>query len=421
MKNQQKITRNIKILALMSLICSMLAIMPLFAITAFILFIIVLNKLEVHAGAKKLLSNFFITVFINLTFFLFSVLILHPTGYISFEHTVAIIAICMIINCLLSYKFTKNIFYEIARVTHQKYFIKAFNLFFIGLLILVVSINIGLFLFHLNIEISFSYIYNVLLNQANKGNTLFLIGAPILIFIAVSFLITGFVYHALAWLNFESFDEEIKENYATTTQGLKLIKITMIFACVFPFIVYLWIFIMFVLDNFSSGVIFPLEIVLIILGCFFCIFSFMSIILLCKKIKSYKLLLFFTLWMISYLCYFIKSIMMLKLFDIVSILNTISAFFFFKELVKISGMKIFFVFYMYLFTHNVYFLFIKNNMFVTFNFDLSSFIKVYLKGFMMFFDLEKFIYPSVGFIYIYITILFIIAWSRLKIKIMPKA
>ncbi|EGO4876671.1 hypothetical protein ITY58_000292 [Campylobacter lari] len=113
--------------------------------------------------------------------------------------------------------------------------------------------------------------------------------------------------------------------------------------------------------------------------------------------------------------------MMLKLFDIVSILNTISAFFFFKELVKISGMKIFFVFYMYLFTHNVYFLFIKNNMFVTFNFDLSSFIKVYLKGFMMFFDLEKFIYPSVGFIYIYITILFIIAWSRLKIKIMPKA
>ncbi|WP_137621616.1 hypothetical protein [Campylobacter aviculae] len=52
---------------------------------------------------------------------------------------------------IVFYKFSKNILYEIARVTHQKYFIKAFKLFFIGLLIFIVGM--GLFLGNLEMKV----------------------------------------------------------------------------------------------------------------------------------------------------------------------------------------------------------------------------------------------------------------------------
>ncbi|MBZ7938707.1 hypothetical protein H2277_02730 [Campylobacter sp. W0014] len=449
MEDRQKIARNVKILALIGLTFGLLGFTPMvglcFSLVSSILYIIVLYKLKVHAGAKNLFSNLFIAIFINLIFFLFVILILHPTGHISFEHVVEIIAVCMIIDCLLSYKFVKNIFYEIARVTHQKYFIKAFNLFFIGLFIFVVSVSIGLFLLNLNVNFSFFYMFDVLLNRASSGGAFFSIGASILIFIAALFLIIGFIYHALAWLNFESFDEGIKEeNYTTTTQGLKLIKIIMIFALILNFllntsvrIVYDFIFpyIFFSeIEVFNFESIFSPKAIAIVLEYLFCIFSFISILLLCKKIRSYKMLLFFISWMVfgcigSHLIplydYFTSLYGFFLCSALILILSIASAFFFFKELVKISGMKIFFVVFIFLFAYHFY---PRDNVLVISQLEYlikffglkTNFIKVYLKSFIVFFDLEKFTYFRINLNCIYI-ILSIVAWSRLKIKIMPKA
>ncbi|MBZ7935352.1 hypothetical protein H2279_01630 [Campylobacter sp. B0100352/1] len=454
MENRQKIARNVKIFALIGLMLGLLGFTPMvglyLSLVSSILFIIVFYKLKIHAGAKNLFSNFFIAIFINLIFFSFAILILHPTGHISFEHVVEIIAVCMIIDCLLSYKFVKNIFYEIARVTHQKYFIKAFNLFFIGLFIFVVSVSIGLFLLNLNVDFSLSYILNVLLDRGfDENNAFFSIGASILIFIAALFLIIGFIYYVLAWLNFESFDEGMKEeNYTTTTQGLKLIKIIMIFALISNFllntsvqIVYDFIFpyIFFSeIEVFNFESIFSPKAIAIVLECLFYIFSFISVMLLCKKIRSYKMLLFFISWMVfDCIGSHLIPLYVIPLYDYFTslygfflcsalslILSITSAFFFFKELVKISSMKIFFVVYIFFFAYHFYPI---DNVLVISQledlmkfFGLNDFIKVYLKSFIMFFDLEKFTYFRINLNCIYI-ILFIIAWSRLKIKIMPKA
>ncbi|TKX34723.1 hypothetical protein [Campylobacter taeniopygiae] len=172
MEDRQKIARNVKIFALTSLTLSVLAIIPLigplFNIASWILYIIVFYKLKVHAGAKKLFINFFSIVGIVVLGVIIEIILRY--AFHDQDITILVVEFLLYVIVLaVSYKFAKNMFYEIARVTHQKYFIKAFYMYFIGML------------------------------------TIFLVFPIILIFI-------GFIYHILAWIKFKSFDEEIEIN-----------------------------------------------------------------------------------------------------------------------------------------------------------------------------------------------------------------
>ncbi|TKX34722.1 hypothetical protein [Campylobacter taeniopygiae] len=449
MENRQKIARNVKIFALIGLTLGLLGFTPMiglyFSLVSSILFIIVFYKLKVHAGAKNLFSNLFSMVGIIIFSGIIGAILIQGAEQLT---AIVLKLLLSVIILIVFYKFSKNIFYEIARVTHQKYFIRAFYTGFIGILVFIVGM--GLFLWNLEIRIinldfipmggnmGFTPMSSIMSLSPMSSNidfkSIFILAvASILLCVGVIFSLINFIYHALAWLNFESFDEGVKEeNYTTTTQGLKLIKIIMIFALISNFlIVYNFIFhyIFFSeIEVFNFESIFSPKAIAIVLECLFCIFSFISILLLCKKIRSYKMLLFFTLWVVFDCITFIPLFDYFTSFYGFFLCRTLfvitSAFFFFKELVKISSMKIFFVVYIFFFAYHFYPI---DNVLVISQledlmkfFGLNDFIKVYLKSFIMFFDLEKFTYFRINLNCIYI-ILFIIAWSRLKIKIMPKA
>ncbi|HED6220659.1 TPA: hypothetical protein SBV30_000317 [Campylobacter coli] len=102
----------------------------------------------------------------------------------------------------LIFPFLKAFYYEIARVTKQKYFIYAFNTYYLGLLTLIIGIGLV-------------------------------------------FLLASLVFWILAWVEFKEFDkQEIsnKEKFTIPTQkvifdfDLKWIKITMVLSLVLFFV-----------------------------------------------------------------------------------------------------------------------------------------------------------------------------------------
>lgn len=106
------------------------------------------------------------------------------------------------------FPFLKAFYYEIARVTKQKYFIYAFNTYYLGLLTLIIGIGLV-------------------------------------------FLLASLVFWILAWVEFKEFDkQEIsnKEKFTIPTQkvifdfDLKWIKITMVLSLVL-FLVLFFVFI----------------------------------------------------------------------------------------------------------------------------------------------------------------------------------
>ncbi|EAH4595256.1 hypothetical protein DNA05_03840 [Campylobacter coli] len=108
----------------------------------------------------------------------------------------------------LIFPFLKAFYYEIARVTKQKYFIYAFNTYYLGLLTLIIGIGLV-------------------------------------------FLLASLVFWILAWVEFKEFDkQEIsnKEKFTIPTQkvifdfDLKWIKITMVLSLVL-FLVLFFVFI----------------------------------------------------------------------------------------------------------------------------------------------------------------------------------
>lgn len=103
------------------------------------------------------------------------------------------------------FPFLKAFYYEIARVTKQKYFIYAFNTYYLGLLTLIIGIGLV-------------------------------------------FLLASLVFWILAWVEFKEFDkQEIsnKEKFTIPTQkvifdfDLKWIKITMVFLSLVLFFLFL--------------------------------------------------------------------------------------------------------------------------------------------------------------------------------------
>ncbi|WP_348518489.1 hypothetical protein [Campylobacter sp. CCS1377] len=142
---QKKIKEN-RFKAIASIVCGFLGIIPyigaLFSLASLILFFIVLYDLKIYGGAKKLFINFFIALGILIFGSVIAVfMILEPRiGYSRFYFNgdniflgIAVFLILYVLIIALIFPFFKVFYYEIARVTKQKYFINVFWAYFIGI------------------------------------------------------------------------------------------------------------------------------------------------------------------------------------------------------------------------------------------------------------------------------------------------
>ncbi|HEB9285929.1 TPA: hypothetical protein RZK15_001353 [Campylobacter coli] len=228
----------------------------------------------------------------------------------------------------LIFPFLKAFYYEIARATKQKYFIYAFNTFYLGLLTLIIGIG-------------------------------------------VVFLLASLVFWILAWVKFKEFDEQelsnLEERLAKTQKkvfdfDLKWIKITMALSLALSFISFLFLqsiiydFIKsFDFLNFQELIYLYLIFLISILAYAAIILASLSVFLLCKKLKTYKMFIYFLVWqalvILEWYSYSIaKSIMGEDNFfiniifgKIINIIYIIPAFFFFRTLVQVTKEKLFYL------------------------------------------------------------------------------
>ncbi|EGK8088592.1 hypothetical protein IO411_000216 [Campylobacter lari] len=170
----KKKSKNVRVIVLFSLtfyLCSFMPYMGFLSVISATLYMIVLYQLKTYTSAKNLFKNYFITLFILFFYFIllyfmilfFYYVFLNEEYFLLMFFTPFLLAI-HILFCLLYFKFLKRIFYEIARVANQFYFIKVCKMYFYGFLTL-----------------------------------------PILI--GFVFFVIGFVYNVLAWYNFKEFNK----------------------------------------------------------------------------------------------------------------------------------------------------------------------------------------------------------------------
>ncbi len=341
----QKKIKEIRFKAIASIVCGFLSIIPylgvLFNLVSWILFFILLYDLKIYGGAKNLFKNLFITAGIGFFSILISTnvlfAILKPRiglfgGFYFNEDNVflsigAFYAI-FIITLALIFPFLKAFYYEIARVTKQKYFIYAFNTFYLGLLTLIIGIGLV-------------------------------------------FLLASLVFWILAWVKFKEFDEQelsnLEERLSKTQKkvfdfDLKWIKITMALSLALSFISFLFLqsiiydFIKsFDFLNFQEPTYLYLIFLISILAYAAIILASLSVFLLCKKLKTYKMFIYFLVWqalvIFEWHSYSIaKSTMGEDNFfiniifgKIINIIYIIPAFFFFRTLVQVTKEKLFYI------------------------------------------------------------------------------
>nr|WP_072229186.1 hypothetical protein [Campylobacter coli] len=142
----QKKIKEIRFKAIASIVCGFLSIIPylgvLFNLVSWILFFILLYDLKIYGGAKNLFKNLFITAGIGFFSILINTSILFAmlkprTGIFgglyfnqdSIFSAITTFSVLFIITLALIFPFLKAFYYEIARVTKQKYFIYAFDTF----------------------------------------------------------------------------------------------------------------------------------------------------------------------------------------------------------------------------------------------------------------------------------------------------
>ncbi|WP_223213350.1 hypothetical protein [Campylobacter coli] len=344
----QKKIKEIRFKAIASIVCGFLGIIPylgfLFALASWILFFILLYDLKIYGGAKNLFKNLFIAAGIGFFGILISTsslfVILEPRIsysriYFDGDNTFLAITVFLILyipTLALIFPFLKAFYYEIARATKQKYFIYAFDTHYLGLLTLIIGIGLV-------------------------------------------FLLASLFFWILAWVEFKEFDkQEIsnKEKFTIPTQkvifdfDLKWIKITMALSLVL-FSVILG------LSNFTQIItfqstwreffdfetygrlihnLFYIRYVLFYIATFL---ALLSVFLFCKKLKTYKMLIYFFVWQALIvlkwnLRFILKLIMGEDVFienfildKIISVAYIIIAFFFFKTLVQATKEKLFYL------------------------------------------------------------------------------
>ncbi len=217
----------------------------------------------------------------------------------------------------LIFPFLKAFYYEIARTTKQKYFTYAFNTFYLGLLTLIIGIGLV-------------------------------------------FLLASLVFWILAWVKFKEFDEQelsnLEERLAKAQKkvfdfDLKWIKITMASFIILNLLVLTFSFISEIIRfedfrfYYTKKTLFYTAIILALL----------SVFLFCKKIKNYKLFIYFFIWqglsVFGSHLLFIPDFMVDQRPEIVygslniilSLCYIIFAFLFFKILIQITKEKLFYL------------------------------------------------------------------------------
>lgn len=215
----------------------------------------------------------------------------------------------------LIFPFLKAFYYEIARTTKQKYFTYAFNTFYLGLLTLIIGIGLV-------------------------------------------FLLASLVFWILAWVKFKEFDEQelsnLEERLAKAQKkvfdfDLKWIKITMASFIILNLLVLTFSFILEVISfedfrfYYTKKTLFYTAIILALL----------SVFLFCKKIKNYKLFIYFFIWQglsvfgshLLFIPDFMvdQQIVYGSLNIILSLCYIIFAFLFFKILIQITKEKLFYL------------------------------------------------------------------------------
>ncbi|WP_181451026.1 hypothetical protein [Helicobacter valdiviensis] len=347
-KNKMKET---SLKAIIGITCMFLGILPfigvLFTLASWILFFIVLYDLTVYGGAKGLFKNFFMslgTIFIGFSISIGAILILQPRvslfNGLYFEnnnaHAIWAVFACVIvflITMIAVFPFMKAWYFEIARVTKQKYFIYAFWTHFIGLCTLPV----------------------------------FGLGAL--------GIIASIIFQLAAWI---SFNNESLENSHNSHQkqsfifdfDLKWVKILMVASLLLSLMLNLLHAINSILkDSFdiisyyrlmNNFVIF-FELVKFsfsntaFLTTFLVILALLSVFLFCKKLNSYKIFSYFFLWQTLFIARSYQSTIFNFILGenyphsmdeivriILRIALIISAFLFFKVLVQATKNKFFF-------------------------------------------------------------------------------
>ncbi|EOH3312330.1 hypothetical protein ACLWF0_002064 [Campylobacter jejuni] len=328
----QKKIKEIRLKAIASIICGFLGIIPylgvLFALASWILFFIVLYDLKIYGGAKNLFKNFLISVGIGF----FGILINISSLFVILESrngffanfyfnqdyvVIGIFYVLFVITLALIFPFFKAFSYEIARVTKQKYFIYAFNTCFLGLITLIIGIGLV-------------------------------------------FLLASLVFWILAWVKFKEFDEQelsnLGERLAKAQKkvfdfDLKWIKITMASFIILNLLVLTFSFILEII-SFEDLRFYYTKKTLLYTAI---ILALLSVFLFCKKIKNYKLFIYFFIWQGlsvfgSYLL-FVPDFMVDQQPEIVygslniilSLCHIIFAFLFFKILIQITKEKLFYL------------------------------------------------------------------------------
>ncbi len=344
----QKKIKEIRFKAIASIVCGFLSIIPylgvLFNLVSWILFFILLYDLKIYGGAKNLFKNFFIATGISFFGTLASTsslfVILKPRidffGNFYFNQdsifsAITTFSVLFIITLALIFPFLKAFYYEIARVTKQKYFIYAFNTCYLGLLTLIIGIGLV-------------------------------------------FLLASLIFWIFAWIKFEELDKQEfshSQEMAVKTQkkvfdfDLKWIKITMALFLVLSFVIFGLKFTQriifqsirrgfFYFEDYDKLIynLVDIRYVLVHIATFL---ALLSVFLFCKKLKTYKMFIYFLIWQVLVifgwnLRFILKLIMGEDIFienfildKIISIVCIIIAFFFFKALVQATKEKLFYL------------------------------------------------------------------------------
>lgn len=240
-------------------------------------FLIAIYGVKKYSSARNLFVNIFIIFFVNIVLSIGLFLNLNFMENHYFFRSEKNLANALL---LLTYFYTfmciiflalKNFYYELARVTKQKYFINAFWCLFIGILFTPIMIGI---------------------------------------MIGIVLLIIGMIFYVVAWVELQELSSEIPQtlkSYQTYKGNLNLVKTLFISAGILILVLYLGSFLLefYFKDESFSNMYSTIQILVMTISL---ILGFIATILFCKNTKKWILTLYFVLGLFSIYAVFIFAL-----------------------------------------------------------------------------------------------------------------